>query len=204
MQLRTLAILLLFPLSACTPPHANTPDHAQPVPISLEGWASETFALPPGFAPDLPTGSESLRFAPGWRTPEAEGFWSYAFIMSIDEPTPDAARLRVLLEKYYNGLMATFAAGQTTHPNPPLSPARIDIHPTAANRYEATMHVTDAFATFKPITLRLLIESSPHPASSTANKSAPRSLVRVQLSPQPPTHPIWRSLDAALASIPTP
>lgn len=71
----------------------------QPDAVSLDAWQAETFALPPAFAPELPAGAESLRFAPGWRDPSAENFWSYAFVMWIDEPAPDAARIGDLLEK---------------------------------------------------------------------------------------------------------
>ncbi len=166
--------------------------------ISLEGWKSETFPLPPAFAPDLPTGTESLRFAPGWRDPKAAGFWSYAFVMWIDEPAPDAARIRDLLEKYYNGLMASFAADK----NKDITPARVEVSRAGPNRYEARMHLIDAFATFEPIDLRVLIEvaaqSTPRPDSPTT------SVVRIQVSPQATDHAIWRSLGAAVASIPAP
>jgi hypothetical protein len=166
----------------------------QPDAVSLEGWQAETFALPPGFAPELPTGTESLRFAPGWRDPSAEGFWSYAFVMWIDEPVPDAARIDDLLEKYYNGLMTAFAAGKGKDIS--STPARVDVvgARTSPNHYEARMHLIDAFATFEPIDLRVLID--------TVAETDARSIVRIQISPQSQEHPIWRSLNAAIASIP--
>lgn len=159
--------------------------------VSFEGWQAETFPLPPDFAPDLPTGVESLRFAPGWRSPDAEGFWSYAFVMWINEPAPDAARIDDLLEKYYNGLMASFAAG-TDH-DIRATPARVDVARTAPNRYEARMRLIDAFATFEPIDLRVLVESAP--------ETDVRAALRIQVSPQPEEHAIWRSLNAAIADI---
>lgn len=91
--------------------------------VSLEGWQAETFALPPGFAPNLPAGTESLRFAPGWRDPSAVGFWSYAFVMWIDEAAPDAAHIEDLLKRYYNGLMTAFAAGKDIS----STPAQVDV-----------------------------------------------------------------------------
>ncbi len=162
--------------------------------VSLEGWKSETFPLPPAFAPELPTGTESLRFAPGWRDRKAEGFWSYAIVMWINEPAPDAARIHNLLEKYYNGLMDAFAADKKKGISG--TPVRVDVVRTAPNHFEARMHLIDAFATFEPIDLRLLVESVAQTDAS--------SVVRIQVSPQPKEHAIWRSLNAAVASIPSP
>ena len=165
----------------------------QPVqdPISLEGWPSETFALPPGFAPELPTGRESLRFAPGWRKPATEDFWSYAFVMWIDEPAPDAARVQVLLEDYYNGLLTVFAGNK----NKDISdtPARITVSATSPNHFEAQMHVIDAFATFEPIDLRVRVDTAPDADG--------HSTVHIRVSPQPAEHRIWESLEAAIADI---
>lgn len=158
---------------------------------SIEAWQSETFALPPDFAPDLPTGTESLRFSPGWRDPKAEGFWSYAFVIWIDEPAPDAARIDELLETYYNGLMGTFAAGAGKDIS--KSPARVDVDRIAPGRYEARMHLIDAFATFKPIDLRVVVDSVAEGQS--------RASLRVRVSPKPRGHAIWHSLDAAIVLI---
>lgn len=165
-----------------------------PFPISLEGWPSETFTLPPGFAPDLPAGTESLRFAPGWRDPSSENFWSYAFIMWIDEAAPDAARVDELLNSYYDGIMLTFAknAGKDIGSDP----AQVDVVRTAPGHFEAKMHVIDAFATFEAIDVRVLIDT----VAGTDGHSA----VSIRLSLQPAEHVIWRSLEAAIASIQEP
>lgn len=156
----------------------------------ISGWSSEEFALPPGFAPSLPVGTESLRFAPGWNKPEAEGFWSYAFVMRIEEPKPDAERVDLLLETYYNGLLKMFAEGKH---DVGAAPARVELKQVAAGRYVATMRTIDAFATFKPIEIRILVD--------TVAVSPTRSSLRIQLSPQPASHPIWKSLDAAIKDI---
>lgn len=166
----------------------------QPDDVSVEGWQAEAFALPPGFAPELPTGKESLRFAPGWRDPGAEGFWSYAFVMWINEPASpalDAGRIEDLLEKYYTGLMSAFAAGKGKDISG--TPVRIDVASITASRYEASMHLIDAFATYEPIDLRVLID--------VAGEADGRMVLQIQVSPQPREHAIWRSLRAAIASI---
>jgi streptogramin lyase len=160
-------------------------------PVSIDGWLSEVFELPPGFAPELPEGKESLLFAPGWRDPNTEDFWSYAFVMSINEPAPEMTRIDELLEMYYNGLMSAFSSNK--YGDIGISPVQVDVVPIAANKYEAKMHLIDAFATFEPIDLRVLIE--------TIADTDEHSLVRIQVSQQPKDHKIWRSLALAIESI---
>ncbi len=195
-----LALALLACVPACTTRHAIlTPKPApadaaiapviNPIPFSRDGWQSETFPLPPGFAPDLPTGAESLRFAPGWRNADAEGFWSYAFVMWIDEPAPTAARIEVILEKYYTGLMVAFAGDKDISG----TPAEVDVRQIGPNQYVATMHLIDAFATFKPIDIRVKVES--------IAEAEARSSLRIRVSPKGKDHVMWESLQAAIQDI---
>lgn len=163
-------------------------------PPSIEDWASATIELPPSFAPGLPKGLESLRVAPGWRDPEAEDFWSYAFVMWIDEPATDAAQIGAILNDYYDGLMTTFAKGAGRDIG--KVPSQVEVVRAGPNRYEVQMRVVDGFATFKPIGVRILVEAIAESDASTT--------LRIQLSSQPKGHPIWRSLDAAIASIEKP
>ncbi len=154
----------------------------------LEGWPEEVFDLPPGFAPDLPKGTESLRFAPGWRDPNSEEFWSYAFVMWIDEPVPDIERVDELVEIYYSGLMNVFAGNRgkdISH-----DPVRVEVKQVGPNQYEAEMHLIDAFATFEPKDIRVLIE--------TEADDEGHSFVHIQVSQQPEGHEIWKSLEAAI------
>lgn len=169
----------------------ESPQAGKSKPISLEGWPTETFPLPPSFAPKFPKGTESLRFAPGWRKPGDQGFWSYTFVMWIDETTPSKRRIKSLLETYYNGLLASFARGKEKDIS--ISPVRIDVTQKSPRKYEAKMHAIDAFATFKAIDIRFEIES--------VALGRKRSSLRVRLSPQPKKHPIWKSLEAATADI---
>lgn len=181
---------ILTALSACA---VDKSPESKPAaaPDLLKGWTSETFALPPGFAPDLPTGHESLRFAPGWRDPKAPDFWSYAFVMWINEPAPDKARIKELLEKYYDGLLASFATGKQKDISG--TPARVEIVRSGTNYFEVKLHAIDAFATFKPIELRVVIDCY--------SRTDDSSVLHIHVSPQLKEHPIWRSLEAAIANI---
>lgn len=162
-----------------------------PDPGLLRGWTVETFPLPPEFAPDLPTGHESLQFAPGWADRRAEDRWSYAFVMWIHESVPGPARVKELLEKYYDGLMSSFAAAKRKDASRP--PARVEVVRTATSYVELKIHVIDAFATFEPIDLRVLVDA--------VAEGDEHSVLRIQVSPQLKEHAIWRSLQEAISSI---
>lgn len=169
-------------------------DNILPSMNPLRDWLSETIFFPPGFAPDLPSGKEDLRFPPGWRTPDSEEFWSYAIVMQIDEPTPNAERLEEILDLYYDGLMSAFGVGQDSEEE--VDPAQVSVKQTAPNNYEATMHIIDGFATFKPIDIRIKLV--------TQSAADDRSIVEVRVSPQPDEHEIWAALQAAIEDIQMP
>lgn len=158
---------------------------------SIDGWIPETFELPSGFAPDLPRGKETLLFSPGWRDPSTEGFWSYAFVMWIDESEPDADRLTELLDTYYTGLMSAFGVGRDDET--PANNVRVELKPTGDASYEAAMNLIDGFKTFEPIEIRVLIE--------TWEATEDQSAVSIRVSPQPKEHEIWQSLEAAIKDI---
>jgi hypothetical protein len=192
--------LRLWPLllaTACAAPSEATSDsepEAEQVTFSVEGWTPEIIALPPQFAPELPTGVESLLFAPGFRNSDAEDFWSYVFVLWIDEPAPDAARLDEMLELYYDGLISAVAGAKGEDVG--SDPAQVDVTRVASGHFEVRMRLIDAFFTFEPIDLRARVD--------TVAETSERTILRIQASPQPETHAIWRSLEAAVASIQEP
>lgn len=100
-------------------------------------------------------------------------------------------RIDTLLETYYNGLLMMFAKGEGKDISG--TPVRIDVTRKGAGRFEAKMRATDAFATFKPISIRFEIES--------VALGPKRSSLRIKLSPKPKDHGIWKYLDAAIADI---
>ena len=159
--------------------------------ISFEDWPSETIMLPPGFAPEMPTGKEMLIFAPGWRDSDADEFWSYAFVMWIDEPEPDAARIDELLESYYDGLMSVLGIEEEIEED--SGPALVEVVRTGSNMFEATIRLIDGFTTLKPIDLRVMIE--------TVSETESRAILRVKVSPQPQDHKVWQLLEFAIKKI---
>lgn len=171
---------------------------AEDVPVAapdpFEGWPKETFGLPPSFAPELPSGVESLRFTPGWRDPNSEQFWSYTFAMWIDETAPKTSRIQELLDAYFDGLMLTFAEGAGKDIG--RDPAAVEVASISPGFFEAKLHLIDAFATFEAIDLRVVVRSVPATEGRTA--------LRVQISPHAKGHAIWDSLESAVRSIKEP
>ena len=98
-----LSALLLTPSAADQP--EKEPPYQVPTP---KGWAEETIALPPAFAPDMKwKGTEELRFAPGMFRADAPDFFSYALLFWLPDDTEISAKVmeRELLA-YYRGLAA--------------------------------------------------------------------------------------------------
>ena len=156
-------------------------------PVDVSAWASETIGLPPAFAPLLPGGSEVLRFAPGWRDPDADDFWSYAFVMWLEAPAPDRAGLEALFEAYYDGLLYAVA------PQVGEDAAKVEVTELGDGSFAATMQLVDAFTTLEP--LRLLARIDVRPSGTS------RSEVFVRASPQGHEHPVWNALSAAIQAI---
>lgn len=160
-------------------------------PISLQGWAPERIALPPEFAPALPAGSEVLLFAPGMFTAGTEDFWSYVFLMEVEETGIGAQRLTEILELYYDGLIQSVAASRGSSLGDDAATVRL--HAVGGDQYEARIEMIDAFVTMEPLDLHVKIRASAADGG--------RTRLDVKASPQPYEHEIWRRLTAALASL---
>lgn len=95
---------LVLTASAAGQPEKEPP-YQVPTPA---GWAGETIALPPAFAPDMKwKGTEELRFAPGMFKPEAPDFFSYALLFWLPEDAEtDTKAIERELLAYYRGLAA--------------------------------------------------------------------------------------------------
>lgn len=161
------------------------------MPMDLGDWRGETIELPPGFAPGLPAGREVLLFAPGMFEPEAEDFWSYAFLMEIEETGVGVDRLEELFELYYDGLIGAVGRGNSFEL--PEDPASVSFREEGAG-FGGVVHTFDAFQTGEAIEVNLFVEVT----ESTMGKSR----LRVQASPQErDQHPVWKALGEAMDSL---
>ena len=150
-----------------------------------DDWISEIIPFPLGFALDIPfQGFEELRFAPSWSDSTSQEFWTYTFVWYLEgEPvTFTEAYLEEVLESYYNGLMGA-VAGTGEAPEKALCLVVQD-----GATFVGKLRTYDSFFTRHSITLNF----------SGAVQFCPetqRQLLRIQLSPQPFTHPVWEKLE---------
>ena len=100
----------LMPTLSAADQTEKEPPYQVPTPT---GWAKETIALPPAFAPDMKwKGTEELRFAPGMFKADAPDFFSYALLFWLPDDTDiDAKTLERELLVYYRGLAAAVLKG---------------------------------------------------------------------------------------------
>jgi hypothetical protein len=177
------------------PPDAAAPAPSMSWPVP-EGWKHETFALPPDFAPEFPyRGTEELRFMPGWSSPTAPDFWSYAFVWLLDERPPfDAESLAAALTTYFHGLSS--AVGGDKYPFDP-SRYRADLAAvpgSAPPRIAGRVFTYDGFQTGQPLVLNVEAELRSCPETG-------RFAVVVALSPKDATDNVWKDLRAESATL---
>ena len=182
-----------------TPSAAGQPDKETPYQIPTPtGWAKETIALPPAFAPDLKwKGTEELRFAPGMFKAYAPDFFSYALLFWLpDDAAIDAKTMERELLAYYRGLAAAVLQAKKQE----VDTKAFTLTLTAAKQqpdkrpggetvagHVGELKWTEPFATGKPQSLRLEIHSWP----SAKHKHI---FVFVCASPQPDTSAVWKTL----------
>ncbi len=182
-----------------THPAAGQPEEDPPYRVPApRGWAKETIALPPGFAPDMTwKGVEELRFAPGMFRADAADFFSYALLFWLpdDQKTDPKAVERELLA-YYRGLATAVlkGKGQAVDANAfTLTIADAKEQPgkraggEPVTAYVGELTWTEPFATGRAQTLRLEIHAWP-------SERHRRRCVFVCASPRPETADVWKAL----------
>lgn len=189
-----LCLALLVSGSAVGQPEKNLP-YQVPAP---KGWAKETIALPPAFAPDMKwKGKEELRFAPNWMKADADTFFSYTLLFWLPEHEKvDAKEIERELLTYYRGLakavleqkkqkvdVSAFTISVKEASDKPGK--RPDGEPVAG--FVGELKWTEPFVTGKSQTLHLEIHAWP------VEKRKHRC-VFICASPQPATSAVWKTM----------
>ena len=163
-----------------------------PALISLEDWRSETLQLPPEFAPSLPTGSESVLFAPGFFDSTSETHWSYVFTMWIEDPAPDEAELDTMLEAYFDGLLQRVSSAADRDLG--SDAANVEVLSVNEGEFEAKIELIDVFDSYEPVNLRV----------RGTSEEIEETVLRFSISPQPYGHEVWAALAVASATLQKP
>lgn len=188
----------LFSLAACgaptesAPPVGTSPPNPGPVaPFSAESWRVEDIELPPVFAPGLPPGREKVRFAPGMFDVDAPDYWSYTFVLRVEEQGYEAARLTDFFEQYYDGLLLGIA--DTRKLDVPPDPATVRMESSGRRRFAGTVDLVDAFTDGRQIRVNLRVHVVEEDDGTTT--------MRVRASPQPDGHAVWDPLMMAMRTL---
>ena len=158
-----------------------------------KGWRTETLSLPTGFAKDMKlTGFEEVRFAPGMFHPEAEDFFTYCFVFCLPNQTPpDEKLLTTELLKYYRGLAVAVTRRSGIDVEPDSFKLKITPVKDSKTKSIAVMTWIEPFATQKPQTLNLEIES-------LLDSSINGCLLKIAVSPKPHEDDVWKPMQRLL------
>jgi hypothetical protein len=153
-----------------------------------ERWEKETFSIPIEFAPNIPfTGSEEVRFSPGWGNIESEEHWSYCFLWWIEPDSKiNAPLLKKYLEEYYGGLVKRNVISRKIE-SAKIVPTNASIHegePGKSVAYAGTVNMLD-YMSQRPLKLNVTVQIKDCTAEG-------KKAVFFSISPQPATHPVWK------------
>lgn len=171
---------------------ASAQDHTPQLLKEPAGWEFERFALPPAFAPGITyRGAEELRFAPGMFNKDSAAYFTYAFVVQLDDVT-GISQTDVLnyLMNYYKGLCSVTAKDRNLVIDTSQITAAVEKKKgTAANEtiYNASINIFGVFADGAPVKLNLEVKVL---ADSTARKTY---LVFIA-SPREKSADIWKTL----------
>ena len=160
-------------------------------------WTVEHFSLPPEFSPGLEwRGEEEVRLHPDWMHPDKDGHWSYVFLWWIERTnTINSYTLKKKLQVYYDGLLNHFVVSNKI-PKEKIFPAEVTVtklEPEGDSKetYRAEVKML-SFMTQLPVVLHVILH-----VKDAGNKTA----IRVDASPKPLDHPIWKELKSIKVTI---
>jgi len=151
-------------------------------------WRYEKVKLPFGFAPQMTyTGVDELRFAPGMFNRASDTYFTYAYVMTLDnEPHLLKQDIEKLLYEYYRGLCGVVAKSKNIDVN--LSKITIDLNPLKNNTsYSGQVVYFDTFNNGEQVILHTELEVI---TNTNQNKSYIIGLV----SPAAKDSKIWKIL----------
>lgn len=194
-MLRSCLLLTVLVSGSASGQSAKETPYQVPAP---RGWAKETIALPPAFAPDMKwKGTEELRFAPGWQKADGDTFFSYDLLFWLpNDQKVDAKTIEHELLSYYRGLakavfeskkqkVDTSAFTLTIKDAADKPDKRQDGTPVAG--YVGELKWTEPFSTGKPQTLHLEIHTWPVAQHK-------HNCIFICASAQPETAAVWKTL----------
>ncbi|WP_160114654.1 hypothetical protein [Aquimarina sp. AU474] len=157
--------------------------------MAPDNWRGEIIKFPLKFAPSLKySGTEYVRFAPGWGTENAKDYFSYTFLWETNEnPKLSTKKLESEMETYFDGLMSMIHE-MSTESQKEINPSKAFFEKINDSIYIGKVITYDAFITKKDVTLNIIVN---YEFCDLAKKH----LAKFNLSPQSPDHSIWKKMD---------
>ncbi|MBQ0733274.1 hypothetical protein [Aquimarina celericrescens] len=156
--------------------------------LAPDNWRGEIIEFPLKFASSLTySGTEHVRFAPGWGEKDATDYFSYVFLWEIDEnPQLSIKKLETEIETYFDGLMS-MVSKMNLNLFKKLPKAKAFFEKVNDSVYVGKVMTYDAFTTKKEVNLNIIVD---YKFCDELNKH----LVLFNLSPQHPKHSIWKKM----------
>ncbi len=158
-------------------------------------WRYEKIDLPLDFAPSIKykNGFEELRFAPGMFDTKAEKYFSYAFVIAInDNVTLPKRKAKQLLYKYYRGLC--YAVANSKKMAIDTSKIKIDLKRQKKANYTGTVVYFDTFNSGEELLLNIDLDV-------VKNKKTNTSYIIGLVSPKSKKEAVWSELYAIRNSL---
>jgi hypothetical protein len=187
--MRTLILLLsLFTLTGI----GQTPEPALVYELPTPpGWGTEKIPFPIGFAPSIEyKGVEEIRFMPGWARKDSADYWSYVFVWQLEGALIFSPQIvEEKMKVYYEGLAAAMRSVPKEKQIPVVAKFEYETLPKGQNRdLSGTIEMLDYMQQKKQV-LNCKMHSRVVPSEN-------KTIVYFELSPQPFTHPLWKSLES--------
>ena len=187
--MKNLCVCLICIVCFCSA--ATAQEHTPQLLKEPADWEFERFALPPAFAPAITyKGAEELRFAPGMFKKDSANYFTYAFVVQLDNVSSISLNeIRHYLLNYYKGLCAITARDRKLVIDTTQITAVVEKKNTIpANEtiYNASMNIFGVFADGAPVKLNLEVKV----LEAAVNKL----YLVVIASPLEKTAAVWKTL----------
>ena len=188
--MKNLFVFLICMVCFCSA--ATAQEHKPQLLKKPADWEFERFALPPAFAPAITyKGAEELRFAPGMFNKDSANYFTYAFVVQLDNVSSISLNeIRDYLLNYYKGLCAITAKDRKLVIDTTRITAVVEKKNTVpANEtiYNASMNIFGVFADGAPVKLNLEVKVL---VAAAVNKL----YLVIIASPLEKTAAVWKTL----------
>ena len=125
-------------------------------------WQFERFALPPEFAPNIPyKGVEELRFSPGMFVKDSSNYFTYAFVVELDNINSISRDdIKNYLLDYFKGLCGNTAKQRNLSIDTSKITVSVDKDESTGKdvHYNSTLGIFGVFADGAPVRLNMEIK----------------------------------------------